>query len=68
MTADIDKPSWMREPSPLERGGHALIRHADKDDEGEQTGEREGEVACALRQHGGYEDSVSARPYFSIRE
>ena len=48
MIADVDEPSRMRELSPLERGGHALIRDAGKDDEGEQTGDGEREVARAL--------------------
>ena len=68
MIADVDEPPWIRVLLPLERGGHALIRHAGKDDERETADERKRDVPCAVGEDRAHEGSVSASPYFSIRE
>ena len=48
VVADLDEPSWIRKLPPFERRGNALIGDTGKDDEGEQTGDDESDVARAL--------------------
>lgn len=68
MVADVDEPSRIRKLPPFQRGGHALIRDTGEDDEGGQSGYGEREVPSALREHARQVGSISASPYFSIRE
>jgi hypothetical protein len=44
-----------------------LIGDTRKNNEGGQAGDDESDVARALRKHG-HEGSISASPYFSMRE
>jgi hypothetical protein len=45
-----------------------LIRDTCEHDEGGESGHGKGEVPSALREHARQVGSVSASPYFSIRE
>jgi hypothetical protein len=68
MVADVDEASGIGKLPPLQRGRHALIRDAGEHDERDESGHGEREMTCALREHEGQDGSVSASPYFSIRE
>jgi len=67
MIAHADQPARARELAPLERGGHALIRGSGQQDEDDH---RAGgaERATQRGSEEGHYDSISASPYFSIRE
>jgi hypothetical protein len=65
--ADGDQTSWIGKLPAFERCGDALIGDTGKDHEGDETDDDESDVARALWKHD-HEGSVSARPYFSMRE
>jgi hypothetical protein len=67
VVADGDQPAGTRILASLEGGGHTLIRGAGEDDENQDRGANRQRPAQARWNERHY-DSVSASPYFSIRE
>ena len=65
--ADINHPAGMWKLPALDRGRDTLIGRADQDQE-ENDDAGDYEQAANGGRHGVVQDSVSARPYFSIRE
>src|SRR3970040_1515498 len=68
MASDVDQPSGALELAAVEGRGHALIRGAHKENDGEERRGRSRDSAHAIRHVKRHYDSVPVRPYFSIRE
>jgi hypothetical protein len=64
---DIDHPTGMWKLPALDRGRDTLIGGADQDQKKNDDAGGDEQAANGAR-HGVAQDSVSARPYFSIRE
>jgi hypothetical protein len=68
MSADIHQPSGVRELAAFQRSRDALIRRPGEREKKDNGAAREKRAAQGRRHGVGAYDSVSASPYFSMRE